>query len=114
MKISNIYYFLQGYGRYILVKCFGFSILRCHIVEQIVSRVMSSRGDCVDSGRCILCGCHTPALFYANKACDGECYPKMMGRGEWEEFVKMGGNDDWNYIDNKFYRVKEVIDEGIL
>lgn len=57
---------------------------------------------CLLNGTCLSCGCITPDLFMANKACslegyeksvrkklvgsDKVCYPKMMGRKEWKEF----------------------------
>lgn len=114
MRIKDIFYFLQGYARYGLVVCFDFGILREHVRDQIVARVLSAKRECKDEGRCVMCGCHTPALFYADKACDGDCYPKMMGRERWEAFVKAGGDADWNYIGGRFYKVKEVIDERIF
>ncbi|MBQ1668376.1 MAG: hypothetical protein II063_10415 [Prevotella sp.] len=113
MRISDVFWFLQGYARYWMVKMFGFGVLREHIGEQIVSRAMSADKRCLVGGECIICGCHTPALFYAGKSCDKPCYPRMMGRKKWEMFKEMEGDEDWHYVKHRFYKVKEVIDEGI-
>ena len=112
--LSNVFYFLQGYTRYYLVRLFGWWVLRGHIGDQIIARAQSARRECVNGGSCVLCGCHTPALFYADKACDRPCYPKMMGRHEWKVFVKRGGDRDWIYHNGKFHKVKEVIDERVF
>lgn len=114
MRLSDIYYFAQGYGRYFLVRLFGWRVLRQHIAEQIVARSMSADRVCARNGRCKICGCHTPALFYADKACDKPCYPKMMGRRKWNLFFFEGGDLDWNFVNGKFYKVKEVYDDGVL
>lgn len=108
--IRNSFWFFQGYGRYYLVKLFGWDVLRGHIAEQIISRVMSADKKCKGDGKCKICGCHTPMLFYAGKACDKPCYPKMMGRREWERFVNDGGDEDWNYFNGKFYSVNKIIE----
>lgn len=106
--IRDIFYFIQGYARYYLVKMFGFGVLRSHIGEQIMMRGMSADRKCVGDGRCKICGCHTPALFYADKECDKPCYPAMKGRKEWKRFKEERGNDEW-YIKNfKFIRLKEI------
>ena len=108
--ISDVFWFFQGNMRYFLVKCFGLGVLRRHIREQVVARVMSAHVECVRSGRCRMCGCHTPALFYAGKSCDGDCYPRMMGSADWELFKVLGGDDMFLWADDKFVRMEEFCD----
>lgn len=108
MRLSDCFYFVQGYVRYGLVKVFNLNILRSHISEQIVMRVMSADRKCLGDGRCKICGCHTPALFYADKACDKPCYPRMMGRKEWRRFLDEGMNEDWIIVRGRFKKIKEV------
>lgn len=110
--MSDVFWFFQGYARYYAVRLFGWRVLRTHIGEQIVARALSADRRCVGEGRCIICGCHTPALFYAGKSCDRPCYPRMMGKRRWEEFKEKCGDREWFYIEGKFKKVKEVIDEG--
>lgn len=107
----DVFYFLQGYTRYYLVRFFGWGVLRWHIGDQIIARALSADRRCVNGGRCVICGCHTPALFYADKACDRPCYPMMMNERKWKLFVLRGGDADWIFHGGKFHKVKEVIDE---
>jgi len=39
--------------------------------------------ECYNRGSCVVCGCMTTHLQMSNKACDGNCYPKMLSRLEW-------------------------------
>ena len=109
LDVRNWWWFLQGYGRWLLVKAFGYGILREHILEQVIARTRSADIECKRGGRCKICGCHTPMLFYADKACDKPCYPRMMGRREWMRF-KILDNDEWMYLDGRFYKRKMVIE----
>lgn len=65
-------------------------LIRKHISEQIQVRINSMNKDCYDKGACIICGCSTTALQMANKACDGNCYPKMLNKVEWKKLKKKG------------------------
>jgi len=64
--------------------------MRTHIVEQIQWRIAKMDVDCYTEGSCKLCGCETPALQMANKACDKPCYPEMMTKKEWQKYLKDG------------------------
>lgn len=44
--------------------------------------------ECLFNGQCKLCGCDTPALQFAFKACDGKCYPKLMNLFKWGRFKR--------------------------
>ena len=62
----------------------GILSLEPHIVEQVVFREEKSK--CKGKTACDLCGCAIPGLFYADKACQGGCYPEMMNQTDWELF----------------------------
>ena len=63
-----------------------------HTQEQFLYRiylVKTQSPKCLSQGACIICGCDTPELFFANKTCDGKCYPEMMkDKEEWEFYKK--------------------------
>ena len=63
-------------------------LLRRHIREQIEWRIEVMDQECYSRGSCKMCGCSTTALQMANKACPKPCYPKMMGKAEWEDYKK--------------------------
>lgn len=63
-------------------------LLRSHIKEQIVARILSMDRKCYLDGECKICGCTTTALQMANKACDKPCYPKILGRRNWDRLKK--------------------------
>lgn len=63
-------------------------LMRTHIREQIMWRILVMDKKCFGQGSCQMCGCITTALQMANKACDKPCYPKMMSKREWDSFSK--------------------------
>jgi hypothetical protein len=77
ITFKNIYAFFQGNGRKLREDMFN--SLPVHIKKQVEERVelvKEKSPECL-SGKCVKCGCDTPELFYADKACDGDCYPIM-------------------------------------
>jgi hypothetical protein len=112
ITLQNILAYNIGWFRYNLYysKHFKF-LIRKHILEQIDVRIESMRAECFYSGSCIMCGCTTTALQMANKACEGDCYPKMMSRRKWKALKSDGyvlakdKNDNkiiWELENNKF------------
>lgn len=82
-KLKDVLYYLQGNIRYqIFYSKFAF-LIREHIREQIQARINSMNQECFTSGSCIKCGCNTTHLQMCNKACEGDCYPKMLDKEEW-------------------------------
>ena len=71
---KNIPYFIQGYYRYYLDR---FNLLDPILKQEIENRKKLADPNCITLGKCVQCNCKTPQLFYANKQCGGECYPKI-------------------------------------
>jgi len=79
--------------------------IRDLILEQIDFRISVMNQECFMTGCCVKCGCKTTALQMCFKSCDGDCYPPMMGRGNWEKF-KAGipvtfGKKKWRLLEGK-------------
>ncbi len=90
-SIKDVYHYLLGNYRYKLYYNKVLSrFLRSHIFEQIKYRIEWMDSTCYHNGSCKLCGCMTTQLQMANKKCEGDCYPPMMNKGEWE-YYKAGG-----------------------
>jgi len=68
-----------------------YKILRTHILQQYRYRVLLMREACYNNGSCEECGCLTPNLQFTNKSCKGKCYPVMMNKAEWLDYI---ANDD--------------------
>lgn len=85
MKIKDVIAYLQGNIRYFLYynKYLNFLIPK-HIKEQYIYRLNSMDKECLNNGSCKECGCKTTHLQFANKACDGNCYPAMENKYNWE------------------------------
>jgi hypothetical protein len=98
----NLWYFWQGTIREWIWNNYPI-IMRTHIKEQFIYRTIKAY-ECAKNGSCIVCGCTTPALFFANKPCAlshvqksnwhvfGKtelCYPKMMNKKEWNDFKQL-------------------------
>ncbi len=84
MKIKDIISYLQGNIRYFCYhkKYLNWMISK-HIKEQYVYRINSMDKECYDNGSCKECGCKTTHLQFANKACEGHCYPVMENKSWW-------------------------------
>ena len=85
----------------------GYSyLIPWHIKDQIRIRINSMKRECFDSGSCIKCGCKTTALQFANKSCDGDCYPYMMSVRSFLNMLEGG-----IYLDKKT-GIKWVLEEA--
>jgi hypothetical protein len=89
-------------------------LIRKHIREQIEYRFKYMDEKCFNSGECKLCGCETTKLQMANKPCKKPCYPRMMSKKDWINFVNGKTFSDENGIwiayltqANKPYILKE-------
>ena len=60
----NVRNFLEGYTNFVASK-----LISKHHLEQYMYRSWLCR-ECLANGRCIKCGCATPAMFFAPKKKD--------------------------------------------
>lgn len=96
----DAWYYIQGTFRIYLYDNYRY-FMRRHIVEQYEWRTKDTPAKaCVatDNMSCLCCGCKTPDLMFADKACKArkdqwcldqgltQCYPKMMTRRQWKKF----------------------------
>ena len=89
ITLANVLYYIQGTIRYpFFYHKYLKKLIRLHIFEQIVYRISVMDPECYEEGYCKMCGCNTTALQMANKQCNKPCYPKMMGKKDWENFKK--------------------------
>ena len=98
VTFNDIYSYLQGNIRhYLYYSRFNF-LVRKHIKEQFEIRVNSMNPECYRRGECVVCGCMTTNLQMASKACEGFCYPILLGKKAWNKFKKHEGiiiNGQW-------------------
>ena len=97
---TDPWYYIQGTYRQVMYNISP-KLLRRHIVEQYLYRINKAQR-CFKNGSCIVCGCTTPDLFFANKSCSVEkypenirldfysrsnnCYQEMMTKKDWNKF----------------------------
>lgn len=86
ITLANIGHYLTGNFRSILRSIYPDTLPK-HIEEQFEYRCIKAK-ECLDLGKCKVCGCETPQLFLSNKPCDNNppCYPHMMTEEVWEQF----------------------------
>lgn len=99
ITLKNIKYFFQGYFYLGLEKLKWLSLILKHRKEQFEfrkQRVTKIHPDCIKNKSCIHCGCATPALFLADKACELGCYPEIMTKKQW-----FNSKERIEYLNNK-------------
>ena len=122
-KLKDVWYYIQGNVRYQLYYWkFHFyyrkdifkylyllslhKLIPRYIREQIEKRINSMNPECYKSGSCIKCGCITTQLQMANKSCEGNCYPKMQNRKNWNLLKRnriiISEKRAWQVRNNKF------------
>jgi hypothetical protein len=89
--IRNMFAFIQGNIRYHIYYKYKWLkwIVPDYIWDQIRFRLLVMDQECYDLGQCKKCGCETTKLQFANKSCDGKCYPPIMSKKQWNEFMKI-------------------------
>lgn len=85
--LKDIWHYLVGNYRYQLYYSKLKFLIRSHIRQQIAYRIKVMRPECYQNGECVMCGCSTTALQMCNKPCEGDCYPPMKTRKQWNEYV---------------------------
>ena len=82
MTIADIKHFLIGNYKYHFDK-------EPHIVAQAEERAEKCR-ECLVNGRCVVCGCKTPEMFYApNKHCPKGKWKNMLDKTAFELKMKL-------------------------
>lgn len=81
-ELIDIYHYLLGNTRMWLYNNYR-NLLPKHIKEQYEIRLKKANKQCINQGSCIACGCKTPELFMADKACEEDCYEPMKSRKDW-------------------------------
>lgn len=87
VSLSDVLSFFEGEIRYKFYYSRFKWLLRSHILEQIEYRLKVTNPECMGRGSCIHCGCEIPALQMASKSCEGNCYPPMISKYEWDNKV---------------------------
>lgn len=98
INLKNIKRFLQGWIRYIIYKLSKIKYLKnvtdelltlpAHKEEQFKYRLQIMDSQCLTQGYCKICGCKTPQLQMSDESCEGNCYPVMLNKEDWEKFKK--------------------------
>lgn len=88
VSIYDVYCFIQGWARYLLMRSFLSCLVPGFIREQIKWRERKADPICKDQGVCMGCSCAYPQVIYCNKPCMLKCYPRMFSKYEWEELME--------------------------
>ena len=60
-----------------------------HLQEQFAYRMLKCKDDCMITKECIKCGCSVPGRLFTSESCNnGERFPDLMSRTDWEEYKK--------------------------
>ena len=103
ITLKNIKSFIDGNIKNIIHKTVG---LPEHIKEQYYYRLYLCKDDCLESGKCKVCGCPTMLKAFTKKACNPDRLLDLMPGGEWLEYKKKN-----NINDIIFSEIKKLIDE---
>ena len=80
--LIDVYHYIVGNTRMWLYNNYKYLLTR-HITEQYEDRLKKANKECINQGACIACGCKTPELFMADKACEENCYEPMKSKKDW-------------------------------
>ena len=83
--LDKIYSYTTGNSRYLMYRIPVVAlIIPKHIREQFEIRKKSADLVCSLLGKCKECGCKTPALHFADQACEGLCYPDFLSKEDFK------------------------------
>lgn len=85
INLPNIKGYLQAHYREILK---DFDFLPKHIQKQAewrLKQVAENSPECLEKDSCKECGCQVSSKVFEDRACEGNCYPKMMSEQEWKQ-----------------------------
>lgn len=86
--VENVLSFLEGNFKYQWNKLLG---LPKHIQEQVHYRLFKCKDDCLETGKCIKCGCPAHKKVFVKKSCNPERFGDLLSREEWEKFKEDNG-----------------------
>ena len=95
INLPNIKSYLQGNWRSVLLEYYPDGLPK-HLEEQYywrIQQVQEKSPECL-KGKCKICSCDTPELFMSDKACEGECYPEMKSKEDWNKWKKSYHTED--------------------
>jgi hypothetical protein len=83
---NNIKSFVEGYAKYFYDKLVG---LPKHNQEEIAWRLSKCQEDCIPNKACVYCSCPPEKKVFVKESCNnGERFPDLRTKEEWEEFKK--------------------------
>ena len=108
-KLDNIRNFIEGkWNKFRAGQMSGFLSLEEHVKEQALWRAILC-SDCYKAGKCIVCGCQTPDMFYApKKQCPKDKWGAVLSKEEW---IKYKADNDMGEINGNIDLEKLMRDE---
>ena len=87
MKLEDVINFVKGNWNYLQYQLKSNKIKQ-EVKEQALHRAMLC-SPCLEEGKCKICGCSTPAMFFAPDKEDSlGSWGKMMSKQRWEKYKK--------------------------
>ena len=100
VSLQDMWYYNQGMYRMLCYQKAPY-LLRTHILEQYHERLVAAE-ECLNLGKCKMCQCSTPELFFADKPCSLSkltlanrktlygtteiCYGQMLNKKQYNNF----------------------------
>ena len=85
INLPNIKGYTQAHYRKVLKQM---NWLVPHIKEQAewrLNKVKEKSLECYKTDKCVHCGCEVSSKVFEDRACEGNCYPKMMTEEQWKQ-----------------------------
>jgi hypothetical protein len=103
ITLKNVWAYIQGNSR-LIAENLGSDIFKSpqHIQEQIIWREVIHNPECYRLGKCIHCKCAVPDKLYADKECEGGCYPVIMNEYTWDKFKQLCARRKIDIFHDKF------------
>lgn len=106
VTVDNVRSFITGKGKKMLDDL-NIKNMPDHQVEQLLVRAILCK-DCLESGKCVVCKCDTPDLFYDPKRKDSKGkWGPMMDKEKWEAWKERQNSIMINNY-SKFYHSLKI------
>jgi|SRR6218665_202643 len=102
-SVKDVWAYATGHYRKTLFYSPFDRLIRSHIRDQIQHRLFTMDRQCREQGYCKLCGCDVPAMQFSSKSCDKPCYPPLMGKKKWRDYVSKMYDSSKKHDLSKFY-----------